>query len=179
MWTRLESGYGCHRPIDPGRWHRSRGVYTRRQPWHEDNGVYPQGSNNYQINFSGLGCWLTVIAVAWLLGAIGLGWIVKSIAVLFVLILAAPVIAFIGFRWWLKRNLIEDNCPVCATPLAGLKNSQTVCPNCRTPLQIGRDGFERFTPEGTVEVNAVDVTGGSGEAVEVNVEVLPPADDDR
>ena len=145
--------------------------------------MYPQGSNNYQINFSGLGCWLTVIGVAWLLGAIGLGWIVKSIVVLFGLILVAPVIAFFGFRWWLKRNLIDGSCPVCGTQLAGLKNAQTVCPNCRTQLQVTGDGFERFTPEGTVEVNAVDVTGGSSDrtsdVVNVQVEVLPPAEDDK
>lgn len=143
--------------------------------------MYPQGSNNFQINFSGIGCWVTVIAIAWLLGAVGLGWLVKSIAVLFILILAAPVLAFIGFRWWLSRNLIEGTCPVCETPLAGLNQSQTVCPSCRTPLQITREGFSRFTPEGTVEVNAVDVTDGSDrpdEAVDVKVEVLPPSEED-
>ncbi|MEM9768824.1 MAG: hypothetical protein AAF892_13210 [Cyanobacteria bacterium P01_D01_bin.71] len=139
--------------------------------------MYPQGSNNYQINFSGLGCWLTVIAFAWLLGAIGLGWVVKSIAVLFVLILAAPVLAFIGFRWWLKRNLVEGRCPVCDSSLAGFKNAQTVCPNCRTQLQVINGGFERYTPEGTVEVKAVDVTGGSNDAVDVTVEVLPPIEE--
>jgi hypothetical protein len=143
--------------------------------------VYPQGSNNYQINFSGLGCWLTVIGVVWLLSAIGLGWLVKSIAFIVVLILVTPVLAYLGFRWWLKRNLIEGNCPVCETQLAGLKNAQTICPNCRTQLQVTDQGFARFTPEGTVEVNAVDVTEGdrSGEAVDVSVEVLPPVDDER
>lgn len=147
-----------------------------------DASVYPQGSNNYRFNFSGLGCWLTAIAIVWLLGAIGLGWIVKSIAVLFGLILIAPVIAFFGLRWWLQRNLIEGACPVCETNLTGLRKAQTVCPNCRTPLQVTGKGFERFTPEGTVEVSAVDVTGSSDrgdEAVEVAVEVLPPSEDDR
>ena len=149
---------------------------------HEDASVYPQGSNNYQINFSGIGCWLTAIAIVWLLGSVGLGWLVKSIALLFVLMLAAPVLAFIGVRWWLKRNLIQANCPVCAIPLTGLNKAQTVCPNCRTPLQVTKEGFERFTPDGTVEVSAVDVTDSttsSTEAVEVSVEVLPPADGDR
>ena len=144
--------------------------------------MYPQGSNNYQINFSGIGCWLTVFAVIWLLGAVGLGWIVKSIAFLFVLIVAAPILAFIGFRWWLNRNLIQSDCPVCQTPLAGLNHSQLICPNCQTPLQATKEGFERFTPDGTVEVSAVDVTEGSAnstDAVEVSVEVLPPAEDDR
>lgn len=148
--------------------------------------MYPQGSGNYQLGFSGLGCWLTVFAVAWLLGAIGLGWIVKSLAFLFVLLLVAPVIAFLGFRWWLKRNLIQGSCPVCATPLAGLNEAQMVCPNCRTTLQATPNGFQRFTPDGTVEVSAVDVTTtGTPEGdldtdvVEVAVEVLPPADEDR
>lgn len=147
--------------------------------------MYPQGSNNYQINFSGLGCWLTVIAIAWLLGAVGLGWLVKSLAVLFIFILAAPVLAFFGFRWWLSRNLVEGSCPVCQAPLTGLNRTQTVCPNCQTPLQVTLQGFERFTPEGTVEVNAVDVTEatekstGGTEAIEVSVEVLPPTEEDR
>ncbi|MEM9504470.1 MAG: hypothetical protein AAGA01_11000 [Cyanobacteria bacterium P01_E01_bin.43] len=157
-------------------------VYTRRITWHEGTSVYPQGSNNYRINFSGLGCWLTVIAIAWLLGAVGLGWIVKSIFVLVGLLIVTPVLAFIGFRWWLSRNLIEGACPVCDTPLTGLNQAQMVCPSCRTPLQVSREGFARFTPEGTVEVNAVDVTPGSDladEAVEVTVEVLPPAEDER
>lgn len=144
--------------------------------------MYSQGPNNYQMNFSGLGCWLTVIAIAWLLGAAGLGWLVKSLALLFVLILIAPIVAFLGFRWWLKRNLIEDDCPVCETSLTGLNQAKTVCPNCRTPLQVTQDGFKRFTPEGTVEVNAVDVTengSNSKDAVDVSVEVLPPAEGDR
>lgn len=148
----------------------------------EGTSVYPQGSNNYQINFSGIGCWLTAIAVVWLLGAVGLGWLVKSIALLFVLLLAAPVIAFFGFRWWLKRNLIEGDCPVCQAPLTGLNEMQTPCPNCGTPLRVTRDGFERLTPDGTVEVNAVDVTdttSSDADAVEVAVEVLPPAESDR
>ena len=141
--------------------------------------MYPQGSNNYQINFSGLGCWLTVIGIVWLLGAAGLGWLVKSIAVLFGLLLILPILAFVGFRWWLKRNLVEGACPACSTPLTGLNNAQINCPNCRTSLQVTPQGFERFTPDGTVEVNAVDVTKNGTSAtnvVEVPVEVLPPAE---
>lgn len=139
--------------------------------------MYPQG--NYRINSSGIGCWLTLIAIALLLGSVGLGWIVKSLAVIFVLITITPFVLFFGVRWWLSRNLIEGNCPVCDTALTGLNKTQTVCPNCRTQLQVTREGFERFVPDGTVEVNAVDVTEGdrADEAVNVTVEVLPPADD--
>jgi hypothetical protein len=141
--------------------------------------VFPQGSNSYQINLSGLGCWITAIAIAWLLGSLGLGWIVKSVFVLLALLLIAPIVGFLGFRWWLSRNLIEAACPVCQTPLAGINQTQMTCPACRTPLKVKRDGFERFTPSGTVEVAAVEVNNDSGdedEAVEVTVEVLPPVD---
>lgn len=144
--------------------------------------MYPQGSNNLQFNLSGLGCWLTVLGGAWLLGAIGLGWLVKSIALLLVLLLVAPVIGFLGFRWWLNRNLVEGNCPVCQAPLTGLNNLNTACPNCQTSLQVTREGFQRSTPEGTVDVSAVDITEGAAnrdDATEVTVEVLPPVDDDR
>ncbi|MEO1299139.1 MAG: hypothetical protein AAFW75_25850 [Cyanobacteria bacterium J06636_16] len=144
--------------------------------------MYPQGSNNYQINFSGLGCWLAVIGVVWLLGAAGLGWLVKSLAVLVGLLLVLPILALVGFRWWLKRNLIEGVCPVCATPLTGLNQAKTVCPNCQTSLQVTLEGFERFKPDGTVDVSAVDVTEdgtSSIDVVEVPVEVLPPAEGDR
>ncbi len=140
--------------------------------------MYRQG-NNAQLNFSGLGCWLTVIGFAWLLGALGLGWLVKSIAVLLVLLLVAPVIGFLGFRWWLNRNLIEGACPVCQTSLTGLNKMRTVCPNCQTPLQVTLEGFERDVPEGTVEVNAVDVTDDTRDATVVSVEVLPPVEEDR
>jgi hypothetical protein len=148
----------------------------------EDKSVYTPGSKNIQLNFSGIGCWLTLIGGAFLLGAIGLGWVVKSVFVLLLLLILAPVIAFVGFRWWLSRNVVDGACPVCQTPLTGLNQMQTACPNCQTPLQVTRQGFIRFTPEGTVEVSAVDVTstasGLETEAVEVTVEVLPPSDDD-
>lgn len=144
--------------------------------------MYPQGSNNYQLNFSGWGCWLTIIAIAWLLGAVGLGWLIKSLVVLFGLLLIAPVLAFIGFRWWFTRNLVESPCPVCQTPLTSLNQAKITCPNCQTPLQATLNGFERFVPDGTVEVSAVDITENredTSEAVKVEVEVLPPSDDNR
>lgn len=137
--------------------------------------MYPRGSNNVQLNFSGVGCWLTLFGVIWLLGAVGLGWLVKSIAVLMGLVVLAPVIGFFGFRWWLNRNLVEGTCPVCNAPVTGLSNIQTSCLNCGTPLRGTREGFQRATPEGTVEVSAVEVSD-DGETKTVTVEVLPPVD---
>lgn len=139
--------------------------------------MYSQGKN-LQFNLSGVGCWLTVIGVVWLLGAVGLGWLVKSIAVLFVLLLITPVIAFFGFQWWLRRNLVEGPCPVCEVPLASLRDRNTTCLNCGTPLVTTADGFRRNTPEGTVEVSAVDITNDDPGDTVISVEVLPPVEED-
>ncbi|TVQ08531.1 MAG: hypothetical protein EA368_11565 [Leptolyngbya sp. DLM2.Bin27] len=117
----------------------------------------PNRSNQIQLNFSGLGCWLTLIGVVWLLGAVGLGWVVKSLAVLVVLVLAAPVLGFIGLRFWLRRNLVQGACPVCSADLTGIKGAETNCLSCGTPLRVEADGFSRLTEAGTIDVTAVDV----------------------
>jgi hypothetical protein len=111
-----------------------------------------------RVNLSGLGCWLTVIGTVWLLGAVGLGWIVKSLAVLVVLLVAAPVLGFIGLRFWLRRNLVQGPCPVCSTNLSGIKGAETRCLNCGTPLHTELDGFSRVVEAGTIDITAVDVT---------------------
>jgi hypothetical protein len=110
------------------------------------------------IQISGLGFWLTLLAIVWLLGSIGLGWLVKSFFILIAIILITPVIAFLGFRWWLKRNLVIDRCPVCGYESAGINNTQLRCPNCSEPLKVEHKHFHRLTPPGTVDVDAIDVT---------------------
>ncbi|HEY9625520.1 MAG TPA: hypothetical protein V6C78_34690 [Crinalium sp.] len=110
-----------------------------------------------QLNFSGVGFWISLLAIAWLLGAIGLGWIVKSVFILIGLLLITPVIAFFGFRWWLKRNLIESQCPVCRYEFAGINGMDLRCPNCSEPLKVEKGHFHRLTPPGTVDVEAVEV----------------------
>jgi hypothetical protein len=120
--------------------------------------VNQPGFRQIQFNLSGIGCWLTLLGVIWLLGAVGLGWLVKSLAVLVLLVILAPVLGFLGLRFWLRRNLVQANCPVCSTPLTGIKGADTLCPNCGTPLKANADGFQRLAEEGTIDITAVDVT---------------------
>ncbi|NJL19916.1 MAG: hypothetical protein HC895_02380 [Leptolyngbyaceae cyanobacterium SM1_3_5] len=110
-----------------------------------------------QINLAGLRSWLVLLAVIWLLGSIGLGWLVKSLVFLFGLLLLLPTIGFFVLRWWLKRNLIEDSCPVCQTRFVAINNSELRCPNCSEPLTIDHGRFHRLTPPGTVDVDAIEV----------------------
>lgn len=112
-------------------------------------------SNQYQL--SSLRPLLTLVAIGWLLGSLGLGWLVNSVLIIVGLLLVAPVIAFLGFQWWLKRNLAADKCPVCKFEFTGLNNTQLQCPNCGEPLSVDNKHFHRITPEGTIDVTAVEV----------------------
>lgn len=116
-----------------------------------------------QFNFSNLARWLTILTIVWLLGSIGLGWLVNSFLILVGLLLLAPVLAFVGFRWWLQRNLIQDQCPVCRYEFTGLNRTQLQCPSCSEPLKVVRGHFNRLTPPGTIEVEAVEVPAQSVE----------------
>ncbi|MCM0593574.1 MAG: hypothetical protein HEQ35_01990 [Gloeotrichia echinulata IR180] len=110
-----------------------------------------------QFNFETFRPWLTLLAVMWLLGSLGLGWLVNSLLFIVGLVFLAPVIGFFGFRWWLQRNLVVGQCPVCSYELTGLNNSQLQCPSCGEPLSVKNGNFQRFTPDGTIDVTAVEV----------------------
>ena len=115
----------------------------------------------FRFNLTNIGSWLTLLVIVWLLGVVGLGWLVKSFLFLFGLLLVTPVLAFIGFRWWLKRNLIQALCPVCHHEFAGLNRTQIQCSNCGEPLKVEQGHFNRLTPPGTIDVQAVEVPARS------------------
>jgi len=115
------------------------------------------GLKSLQLSLVNLRPWLTLLAVAWLLASLGLGWLVNSLLILFGLLFLAPIVAFFGFRWWLQRNLISDQCPVCNYEFTGLNNSQLQCPNCGEQLSVQQGHFKRFTPDGTIDVTAIEV----------------------
>lgn len=109
------------------------------------------------INNSGFGCLLTLILFGFLLGAVGLGWVVNGFLIFMALLLITPVIIFWGFRWWLTRNLIEDQCPVCSYQFTGFNNIECRCPNCGETLQVKAGKFQRITPPGIIDVDVIDV----------------------
>ncbi|TAE53331.1 MAG: hypothetical protein EAZ76_04385 [Nostocales cyanobacterium] len=117
--------------------------------------------NNLQQNFDKIRPWLTTLAVVWLLASLGLGWLVNSILIIIALFLITPVIAFLGFRWWLQRNIVTDKCPVCSFEITGFNNNQLQCPSCGEQLLVKDNKFSRFAPEGTIDVTAVEVSAKS------------------
>jgi len=119
--------------------------------------VNQDSMRNLQLGLAGVGRLLMPLAIIWLLGVIGLGWLVKSFLILVGLILLTPVIAVIGLQWWLRRNLVKANCPVCQFELMGLNGSQFQCPSCGEPLKFEQGQLARLTPPGTIDVSAVEV----------------------
>lgn len=117
----------------------------------------------FQLNLSNLRPLLTLLAVVWLLGSLGLGWLVNSLAIILGLLFLTPIIAFYGFRWWLQYNSVTDSCPVCGYEFTGLNNSQLQCPNCKEQLLVQQRHFQRFAPEGTIDVTAIEVPAKSVE----------------
>lgn len=118
----------------------------------------PNNRNGLYLNISGLGFWITLLAIALLLSSVGLGWLVKSVAIFVLLLFLLPIIAYIIFRWWLSRNIVESSCPVCSTTSVSLRNSQFRCPGCGEVLVAKNESFVRYSPPGTVDVDAVDVS---------------------
>ena len=114
-----------------------------------------------QFNLSGIGCWLTLILGGLLLTSAGLGWVVNSLLIVIGLMLILPPIALFGIQWWLRRNLVEDECPVCQYQFTGFNGTMSRCPNCSEPLKIEKGKFQRITPPGTIDVEAVDVDSSS------------------
>ena len=112
----------------------------------------------FQFNLSNLRPWLTLLAIIWLLASLGLGWLVNSLVIIVGLLLLTPILVYFGFRWWLQYNLANDHCPVCDYEFSGLNNTQLQCPNCGEKLLVQQGHFQRFTPEGTIDVTAVEVS---------------------
>jgi hypothetical protein len=113
--------------------------------------------NLFQVNLPRFQSWLTILAVCLLLGSLGLGWLVKSALVVIGLAIITPVIGFLGFFWWLRRSIVEAECPVCSNPLQGVNGSEIQCTNCGEVLKVDRGQFVRDTPADTIDVIAVEV----------------------
>ncbi len=113
--------------------------------------------NLIQINLPRLQSWLTIVGICLLLGSVGLGWLVKSALIVIGLAILTPIIGFLGFFWWVRRNIVQAECPVCNYPLQGVIGSEIQCTNCGELLQVTQGKLIRETPPDTIDVVAVEV----------------------
>lgn len=117
-----------------------------------------QGTPKISLKLPRISNWLVLLLIACVLVSIGLGWVVKSFLILVGFLLLTPVVIFFGLQWWLKRNLVEGNCPVCQYQLTALNQTPFQCSNCGEPLKVEQGIFSRLTPPGTIDVTAVEVS---------------------
>lgn len=114
--------------------------------------------NLFQVNLPRLQSWLTILAIFLLLGSLGLGWLVKSALILIGLAIVTPIVGFLGFFWWVRRNIVQADCPVCNYPLQGVSGSEIQCTNCGELLKVTQGKLLRDTPPDTIDVIATEVT---------------------
>jgi hypothetical protein len=115
-------------------------------------------SQVFPVRWQALRPWIVTLGVIWILGSVGLGWLVKSFLFLIGLTIITPILGFLGLRWWIGRTLVQDACPVCQYEFSALNNSQARCPNCGETLSIENQRFQRPSSPGTIDVQAVEVT---------------------
>jgi hypothetical protein len=120
--------------------------------------VSNNSSNLFQVNLPRFQSWLTVVAICLLLGSLGLGWIVQSALIVVGLIIVTPIVGFLGFFLWLRRSIVQAQCPVCSYPLQGINGSEIQCTNCGELLKVDRGQLFRDTPPDTIDVTAVEVS---------------------
>lgn len=133
----------------------------------------PNRFKQLQLQLPSLNSILFFVLLAWVLGAIGLGGLIKSLLVVIVILAVLPIGAVLLTQWWVKRNLIQAACPSCGFELTGVKEMALQCPNCGEQLSVFDGKFVRQAQSGTIDVNVVDVDAVSV----VDVTALPSDDD--
>jgi hypothetical protein len=113
---------------------------------------------NIQWRTGGLRSYLVVLALILVLGGLLPQWFLNTISTLLVLAIAAPIVGFLGLRWWLSRNLVQGTCPVCQYPLTSVKTAQVQCPSCSERLTVVDGAFKRSSPPGTIDVDVVEIS---------------------
>jgi amino acid transporter len=121
-------------------------------------GVNDNNPNTFRPNLAVFQPWLNILLVCWLLGSLGLGWLVKSALILVAVIIAVPVVLAIALFVWLRANLVQSACPVCGfEPLQTINGQKLQCPSCGEELTAAAGKLLRTTPPDTIDVVAVEV----------------------
>ena len=115
--------------------------------------------NPFPTNLPRLQPWLTLLVICLLLGSLGLGWLVKSALIIIGLAILTPILGILGFFWWLRRNIVQAECPVCNYPIQTIDGSDVECSNCGELLKVENGTLLRNTPPDTIDVVAVEVIG--------------------
>jgi Zn finger protein HypA/HybF involved in hydrogenase expression len=111
----------------------------------------------WQLNLAAIRPWLTPILLVFLASTLGLGWLLKSILLLFGLTLLVPILVIAGAVWWSSRNVVNASCPVCSSTLTGFNGTSLDCPSCGEALRVEGGQILRLAPPNTIDIAAVEI----------------------
>jgi predicted amidophosphoribosyltransferase len=74
------------------------------------------------------------------------------------LFILTPIVGFLGFFWWLRRSIVQADCPVCSYPIQGINGNEVQCSNCGELMKIDQGQLVRDTPPDTIDIIAVEVS---------------------
>lgn len=97
--------------------------------------------------------------LVWLVITGRIGFIFDSFLVLFAFVTIVPVLAVLGFRWWLSRQLVQGTCPSCGSVVTGLKGQSFPCTVCGNTVQGETTGnFSVKDPtSATIDIDAKEI----------------------
>lgn len=95
----------------------------------------------------------------WLVLTGRIGVLFDSFLVLFAVVSIVPVLAIVGFRWWINRQLVKGVCPNCGAQVTGLKNQPFQCMTCGNTVQGERGDFSVKDPsKATIDIDAKEIS---------------------
>ena len=82
-----------------------------------------------------------------------------SFLILFAIISVVPVLAMVGFRWWVSRQIVEGTCPSCGATVTGLRGQTFQCTVCGTTMQGEKSGnfFVKDPSKATIDIDAKEI----------------------
>jgi hypothetical protein len=113
--------------------------------------------NVWQLNWAGVKPWLTPLLFVFLISTVGLGWLLKSILLLFGLFILLPILGIVGAVWWSSRNVVNGACPVCDSSLSAFNGTALDCLSCGEALRVENRQIVRLAPPNTIDIAAVEI----------------------
>lgn len=96
--------------------------------------------------------------LAWLVFTGRIGMLLDSFLVLFAVLTIVPVLAVVGFRWWINRQLVQGTCPSCGAQVTGLRNQAFKCMTCGNTVMGERGDFSVKDPSSaTIDIDAKEI----------------------
>ena len=96
----------------------------------------------------------------WLVLTGRIGVLFDSFLILFAIVTIVPVIALLGFRWWINRQVVRGTCPSCGATVTSLRGQTFQCTSWGNTMQDEESGnFSVKDPSSaTIDIDAKEIS---------------------